>query len=273
MTMKTTQHIRSPWRQTLAAAVLLCVMAAPVLRAAEPTPLQLLLERAARHAGAFVEQFSDVKCTERVVQAKLGKNGHVEQKEEAVFDYLLMLQPGGGEILLEESRLAVHAADHKSGRPLMVTNGFSTMLLVFHPVYQPSFEFTLLEDENLDGKRYARIHFRHIPGARSPAVLLLRGREYPLDLEGTAWLDEETGAVAKLDVGLPSGMEDVGLRALHSEIRYASISFATGNQNYWLPASATIDVETPRQHWRNVHRFTDYQLFSVSATSTIKAQP
>ena len=273
MTMKMTEHIRRPWSMALAAIILFGIIAAPALRAAEPTPLQLLLERAARHAGAFVEQFSDVKCTERVLQAKLGKNGHVEQKEEAVFDYLLMLQPSGGEILLEESRLAVHAADQKSSRPLMVTNGFSTMLLVFHPVYQSSFEFTLLDGENLDGKRYARIYFRHIPGARSPAVLLLRGREYPLDLEGTAWLDEATGAVAKLDVGLPSGMEDVGLRALHSEIRYASISFATGAQNYWLPASATIDVETPRQHWRNVHRFTDYQLFSVSATSTIKGQP
>ncbi|MBI1740861.1 MAG: hypothetical protein HYR57_08290, partial [Candidatus Koribacter versatilis] len=214
-----------------------------------------------------------VKCTERVLQAKLGKNGQVEQKEESVFDYLLMLQPGGGEIVLEESRFAVNAAGHKSSRPLMVTNGFSTMLLVFHPIYQASFEFTLLEDEILDGKRHARIHFRHIPGARSPAVLLLRGREYPLDLEGTAWLDDETGAVARLQVGLPSGMEDVGLRALNSEIRYASVAFAASSQNYWLPASATIEVETPRQHWRNVHRFTDYKLFSVSATSTIKGQP
>ena len=273
MTMKMTQPVRRPWRTASAAAVLLLVMAAPVLLAAEPTPLERLLERAARHAGAFVEQFSDVKCTERVLQAKLGKNGHVEQKEESVFDYLLMLQPGGGEIVLEESRLAVTPAGHKGSQPLMITNGFSTMLLVFHPVFQASFEFTLLEEENLDGKRHARIYFRHIPGARSPAVLLLRGREYPLDLEGTAWLDEETGAVAKLQVGLPAGMEDVGLRALRSEIRYASISFATGAQNYWLPASATIDVETPRQHWRNVHRFTDYQLFSVSATSTIMGQP
>jgi hypothetical protein len=31
-----------------------------------------------------------------------------------------------------------------------------------------------------------------------------------------------------------------------------------------MPVSATIDVETPRQHWRNVHRFTQYKRFSAT---------
>lgn len=273
MKLKSTFRMHATWARSLAHAAFFCLLSVPILRAAEPTPLERILERTARHASAFVEQFSDVKCTERVLQAKLGKNGQVEQKEESAYDYLLMLQAGGGELLLEESRLALNAVGHNGNRPLMITNGFSTMLLVFHPVYQASFEFTLLEDDVLEGKRHARIHFRHVPGARSPAVLLLRGREYPLDLEGTAWIDEETGAVAKLQVGIPSGMEDIGLRTLSGEIRYVSFAFTKGAQHYWLPSSATIDVETPRQHWRNIHRFTDYKLFSVSATSSVQGQP
>jgi hypothetical protein len=49
---------------------------------------------------------------------------------------------------------------------------------------------------------------------RSTAVLLLRGREYPLDLEGLAWFDPQSGAIAKISAGLETSMEDVGLREL-----------------------------------------------------------
>jgi hypothetical protein len=34
----------------------------------------------------------------------------------------------------------------------------------------------------------------------------------------------------------------------------------------WLPASATIDLETPRQHWRNIHHFTDYRKYRVAVS-------
>jgi hypothetical protein len=32
---------------------------------------------------------------------------------------------------------------------------------------------------------------------------------------------------------------------------------------------ATIDVETPKQHWRNIHRFTEYKRFSVSTAAAV----
>jgi hypothetical protein len=31
-----------------------------------------------------------------------------------------------------------------------------------------------------------------------------------------------------------------------------------------MPSSAIIDVETPKQHWRNVHRFTSYRRFRAT---------
>ncbi len=36
------------------------------------------------------------------------------------------------------------------------------------------------------------IHFEHIKGRRTPAALALRGREYPLELKGTAWLNKQS---------------------------------------------------------------------------------
>jgi hypothetical protein len=54
----------------------------------------------------------------------------------------------------------------------------------------------------------------------------------------------------------------VGLKSLRSEIDFVPAKF--GTQSYWLPATASVDVETPRQHWHNTHHFTDYKAFSVS---------
>lgn len=273
--MKTTKRSGSIhwWMRSAHAALLGCVLSGMAVAQTRTIPLENVLERTGSLATEFLEEFSSVKCSELVTQAKLGKNGKMQHHEEASFDYLLLAQSSGGELSLVESRLPAAAPRHNRNLPLLVTNGFSTLLLVFHPSYQAGFEFNELPDEPVDGKRMARIHFRHIPGMRSTAALVLRGREYPLDLEGTAWIDPETGRIARIHAELGASMEDVGLRALRCEVEYAPVPFHDMHLNSWLPTSAVIEVETPRQHWRNTHRFTSYQRFSTSVESRITVSP
>ncbi len=263
---------RTRWRTLAGGLCLFAILLAAPAIASGPS-LDVVLDRTAQHAEHFVQQLPDVKCIERVVQAKLGKGEKAEYQEESTFDFLLMPQVRSGEIAVEESRLALAEARHRKNLPLLVTNGFSTLMLIFHPVYRESFEFEPLPDEQLEGRPVARVHFRHVRGKRSPSALILRGREYPLRLEGEAWIDPQTGAILRLSVGLLTSMEDVGLRAFHADVSYRAMSFSTAPQSYWLPVTATIEVETPRQRWRNVHSFADYQLFSVSSSSTIKSEP
>ena len=82
---------------------------------------------------------------------------------------------------------------------MLVTNGVATVLLVFHPYYRDSFNFEALPEELIDGRPAIPVHFSHITGRRTPAALALRGREYPLELEGTAWLDKQSGEVVKVE--------------------------------------------------------------------------
>lgn len=228
-----------------------------------------MLDRTGNFVVKFLEEFSNMKCTEMVSQQKLGKGGKTEYTEDSTFDYLVMTQSPGGELTLVESRLAGNQPRHTRNLPLLVTNGFSTLLLVFHPSYQASFEFVPEGNEVLEGRTFTRIHFRHVKGMRSTAALLLRGREYPLDLEGTAWFDPASGAIARISAGLETGMEDVGLRSLQCDVEYGPVTLPAARASYWLPTLATVDVETPRQHWRNTHRFTAYQRFSTSVESRI----
>ena len=107
-----------------------------------------LLNRTSDQVAKFLGQFSEVKCTETVTQEKLGKEEKVELKEESTYDYLVILTNTNGELSLDESRLAVHEAKaDKKNTSLLVTNGFATLFLVFHPYYAGSFRFTAQGDE------------------------------------------------------------------------------------------------------------------------------
>ena len=84
-----------------------------------------------------------------------------------------------------------------------------------------------------------------------------------------AWIDPETGSVAKIEAGIADTLQDVGLKALSSEIDFAPLTFSDSKEAYWFPTQARIEVETPRQHWRNWHRFTAYKKFSVSTEEQV----
>ena len=112
--------------------------------AAAADPLQELLNRASQQVTASLELISDMNCTEHVTQLKLGESGKVVEKQESAFDYLIILSNADGELNLTESRLAVDGkAAPKEKSPLLLSNGFSTLFLIFHPYYSAGFEFSV----------------------------------------------------------------------------------------------------------------------------------
>jgi hypothetical protein len=240
--------------------------------AASPDAQRLndLLTRTASQTAVFLDQFSDVKCTEQVRQEKLGKDNKVELKEDSTFDYLVILTNTGGELNLSESRIPVREAKRdRKNTSMLLSNGFATLFLVFHPYYAEAFKFTLAGEEVIGGRSLAKISFEHVPGMKSPAALALRGKEYPLELTGMAWVDPQTGSIAKMEAGIADTLQDVGLKALNSEIDFAPMPFSDSKEVYWFPTQARVEVETPRQHWRNLHQFTAYKKFSVSTEEKV----
>src|SRR5579862_848910 len=168
------------------------------------------IDRAQKQITAYLDKLADFHCTESVTQQKLNPNGHIEATEHAKYDYLIMMNGTGDEFQLNESRIeAANARGKQTQLPMLVTNGVATVLLVFHPYYRDSFTFEAGAEENVDGHTAIPVHFAHIAGRRTPAALALRGREYPLELEGTAWLDQQSGEVVKVEANLQHDMTDV----------------------------------------------------------------
>ncbi len=257
-------HLHSLRFLTLTAMLLFAGRVAAAQSA--PEPFDKVLDRVSQRVAEFLDVFSDVKCTEQVTQEKFKPNGKTELELQSSYDYLVILTNAGGDLSLNESRLPIKQAkqNHLKDVSMLLSNGFATLFLAFHPYYFNSFEFTDAGNEMLDGHNTRKIRFQHVPNTRSIAALALRGREYPMELSGTAWVDPETGDILRMDAGIGSTLEDIGMKTLQSSVRFAPISFGKDQPTYWFPSEAVVEVETPKQHWRNTHRFTAYKQFSVS---------
>ncbi len=212
----------------------------------------------------FFDQTANVVCNEDVAQTMVGKNGKPMYREESVFEYQLQSKTSGGSLKLVESRDTRKEAFRDASKTLLITNGFASMLLVLHQDYEPSYTFQPVGEETIDGRNLVKIHFKPVPGASSPAAIQLRGRNYPLPLTGDIWIERDSGSVVKLITSLETNLDDLGLHELRSEIHYSIVQFHQPEEAYWMPASAVIDVQTPKQHWRNVHRFTSYKRFRAT---------
>jgi hypothetical protein len=249
-------------------SVIVSSLAASAALALDPATTALL-ERAGKRVERFWQDYASVTCTEAILQSRLSPEGKVLQEDKAAYDYLVLMQAVNGELNLEESRLQQGKPGNPPERPLLTTQGFATMLLVFHPQFQANYEFSPVEDDAFAGRPLARIRFSQKRGARPLAVLQLRGREYPIEWAGTAWLDPESGMVLRMETSLKNSMEDLGLKQLTSSVQYGPVAFAQGEQTLLLPVRATVEVRTARSYWRNLHEFSAYKQFSVATSVQI----
>jgi hypothetical protein len=244
---------------------LLLAIAQPFV-AAQHTDSANIVEQVRQKIGRYLTSLADVHCTETVTQEKLGPNGHVERTERAKYDYLIMMEGDHDDFKLNETRVELAGNKSKlSPVSMLVSNGIATAMLVFHPYYRDSFKFEVGAEEPVGGKNLIAIHFEHIAGRRTPAALALRGREYPLELQGTAWVDKQSDEVVRIDASLLKDMSDIGLRALKVQVDYKPEVLQGMASSVNLPALAIVDVTTLRQHWRNVEAFNVYKSFSANA--------
>jgi hypothetical protein len=239
---------------------------------ASPSSLDALV-RARKHVQEYFDKFSDLTCKESVTQIVLNNSGHTIYRENSAYDYQFQASSVSGSLKFNETRETRNPAYRDPARTLLVTTGFASLLLVAHPMYEASYVFEPGGAETIDGVSYALIRFAPVPGASSPASLRLRGKNYPLPMSGTLWIDPQSGAIVKLEAKVDSSLSDLGLAGMRSEVHYAVHSFRDPAESVWIAESAVIDVDTPRQHWRNLHRFTDYKRFNVNIHEEIGKLP
>jgi hypothetical protein len=247
--------------------ILFCALLAPAGKGAELDILQRGAEAALREVAAL----SALACTEQVVESKFDQKRKLEEQRRQAFDYFVMVETDDGDVSVTESRIEQGVRNRKERMPLLISTGFATMMLILHPYYRDSFHFTDLGVEQDSGRSWRRVGFEFISGKKSPGVLRVGTREYPLSWTGELLIDEPGGHVGMVRAHLGAPLEDIGLSSLAAEVRYGPANLEPAASE-WLPLSATVDLTTRRQHWRNTHTFSNYKRFEVTAVEK-KGQP
>ena len=250
-------------RATVAAA-LLCSIPAPARAAQNSDDLAALLSKTRAQVEQFAERFSYLRYDDDVVEAKLKRNDKAAYKQEIVYDSLLRMDFNDGQLRVNEQRLVEKPPRKLETRPLLDTYGFSTLEMIFHPYYESSFRFSDQGSAVQDGRTLERIAFQHVPNTPSPVLYQTLGPDRPLDDSGSAWIDAATGGIYRIDATIASGLSDAGIKEIGVSVKIEPVTLQDQTEPQLLPVTATIDLETPRQHWRNVHHFSDYRKYRVA---------
>jgi hypothetical protein len=214
----------------------------------------------------------NITCSEAVTQFILDNQGRPAYQEHSLFNYRIQADTSGKSLKFVESREPVEAPFRDRSRTVLITDGFGNMLLILHPAYQRSFTFEADGNEVMGGVNTIRYRFRSVAGAPSPIMVRIRDENYSVSLDGTVWIEPGSGNVVKLIAASRSGMNELGIQSISSEIEYLPASFKSPDEYYWVPSSAVIDVETPHRHWRNVHTFSAYKRFEETSPARDFAQ-
>ena len=253
----------------IAVLAVVCLLSAGASRAQSAGSVPDVVPKTRELVAQFVEEFGTIRYEEDLSQQKLKENDKVAYKQETVFDSIIRMRVDDeGKLRVDEQRIIEKTPVHVERRPLLSTYGFSSLAMIFHPYYESSFRFTRLENDSLQGQSLARIGFEHIPGAPTPLLYQMIGADKPMELKGTAWIDAGTGQVHRIEAefGFESKDKDMPVKAVRAELVYGPVVLRDEKTPRVLPVSATIDLETPRQHWRNIHRFLDYRKYRVTTS-------
>ena len=255
------------------------VQAMPELKgirlASNQDELGVVLKNVGEEVESFFKNFPNTVSLEQVHQELLGKNRKVARSLDQDFQYLLLAQPDQWGVGIEEARATPQGESVSLGgldKGLMLTAGFASVSLFFHPVYQNGAGFRYLGRQSLDGKDLHVIAFAQIPKtARSTERFNTSGGSTLILVQGVAWIDPTNFQILRLRTDLLAPQSEIRLQKQTTEIHFQKVSFKEIATAFWVPQEVSVIVDWKGRVYRNWHRYSDYKLFNVETKEERKA--
>ncbi len=243
------------------------------LKGLEPVADQSLLASVLDEAGKRVAgSFRDLPNTvsvEQVHQEKLQRRGKIAGSQDQEFNYLWLMEPNPTEPGITEYR-----ADKTGGTAAqkgledgyMLTSGFTSAALYFHPFYRGEAQFRYLGRQKSDGREYYVVAFAQYPGkARVAGGFRVNGVAKSTYFQGLAWIDAGNYEIVRLRQDLLTPLPEIRLERQTTEIDFGAVRFKNFTEEFWLPQRVSVAVDWGGKRLRNEHRYSKFELFNVSA--------
>lgn len=241
--------------------------------ATDQKPLTAIL----RGVGAFMSDmtanYPNTSSLELIRQEKLGGKGKVYESQAQQFRYLCIVPHRGGRPIFDEYRAdreGTPAVPGSVAEGFMLTRGFTTSALVFHPDYRSESNFRYLGRESVDGRPEYVVAFAQIP-SKSHLGGIFRAGESSVQTfsQGLAWIDAASYHITRLHTELLRSLPEMKLESESTDVRFDQVRFKSVSQAFWLPQQVTVEINWDRKELRNTHQYSDFQLFEVNTTQKV----
>jgi VWFA-related protein len=228
--------------------------------------LPAILNKVADNVELFVRNFPNTAATEEIQQQVLesGSDSTVHK-----FRYLALTDPGAPAARLHEFRQdsGGHEVDARSmmrGTPI-VTEGFVSMPLLFHPQYRMGSDFRLLGQETLERRETYVIGFAQRNAAAFSGRVNLSGHSVAALMQGLAWVDVKTCQILRIKTWLLPGPSQASVGNVATTVDFSEVHFKNNSAAFWLPRDVVVEVGWRGKLYTNHHHYSGYKLFSVEA--------
>ncbi len=261
--------------------LLALVLSIPELHTVEPAASQdqlaTVLSKTGQDVQAFFQNFANTMSEEQVRETRLGRKGETKDLMQENFQYLLLAQPQKWGVGLEEYRTDKHG-DRTGSKGLdagfMLTSGFASASLVFHPAYQSGASFRLIGQQTAAGHRCYVVAFAQSPEKAQMVERFNTDQESILVLfQGIAWIDSNSYKIVRLRSDLLSPQPKIRLERQTTEITYQPVQFKELASAMWLPSEVAVTVEWKGRTFRNSHTYSRFRLFNTEVKEKRETEP
>jgi VWFA-related protein len=226
--------------------------------------LSLILKRVGDDVESFVRNLPSTACTEEVQQQTLGSTNESTAYR---FRYLALAEQGALATRLNEFRQdsagrEVDAQRVMRGSPI-VTRGFVSTPLLFHPQYRTGSDFRLLGRQTLERHETYVIGFAQRDSAAFRGGMDLSGHWTTYLVQGVAWVDTTTYQILRMKTWLLPGQTN--LADVTTTVDFSEVNFKHNSLTFWLPRDVVVEVVWKAKLYTNRHHYSDYKVFSVEA--------
>jgi hypothetical protein len=241
--------------------------------ATDQAPLNSILSGVGKTVADFFSNFPNTTSLEQVHQEKLSRKEKVAGTLDQKFRYLCFTPAQTWGLGFDEYRVDTSGGQAwLRGREdgYMLTSGFASASLVFHPAYQPQADFRYLGRQKVNGRDDYVIAFAQQPAkARVNGAFKSGETTMATFSQGLAWIDPQSYQITRLRTDLLRPLPEVNLQRETTEIVYGEVHFKGTDAGFWVPQQVTVSVDWNGKHLRNEHRYSGFKLFRVDANEKV----
>jgi len=242
----------------------------PVLKNLTPAASQEMLPSILQKVGANVailfNSFPNVTSRERVLEQRLEFGSHHDQIFQE-FRYLALVSPDTRQVSFKEYRTdsrarLVQPTGLESG--YLITKGFASIPLYFHPLSQPESRFRYLGQEVIDKRATYVVAFAQTPSAQQKVRIVLNNNSSVfLLVQGLAWIDPANDQIIRMQTGLLAPAPEIKFDSQTTRIKLSEVRFKGMASGFWLPREVEVETSCNGVIFRNTHSYSEYKRFSV----------